>query len=405
MKKWLIIVALVATALLLGLTGGLVLAQPPDNSQGHAPDQILVRFQSDTLEEDKADIHQRHGGSVVDVISGIDVQVVKISVKTVWRMVRAYREEALVEFAEPDYIAEAIFIPNDRYFGKQWGLNNTGQTGGTPDADIDAPEAWDITQASGVKIAICDTGIDQNHEDLAAKIVANKNFTLSRTVDDLYGHGTHVAGIAAAITNNAKGVAGAGFNSSLMNVKVLGDTGTGYYSWVANGIIWAADNGAKVVNLSLGGASPSTTIESAVNYAWGKGAVLVAAAGNNNTTAPLYPAYYTDCIAVAATDANDAKASFSNYGIWVDVAAPGVAIFSTMPNHRNRIGILNYGSLSGTSMSTPYVAGVAALVWTTSHETSNTGVRSRIEDMADCEGLPIHEVFGICRVNAFNAVK
>lgn len=393
MKK-LIFVSFVIITLLLCVTGGLVLAQPPDNAQGHAPDQILVKFKADIAEDIKARVHQKYGGRVVDVIVGIDVEVVRTPVDTVWRMVRAYKKDATVEFAEPDYIAEAILTPNDPYFGKQWGM-----------VKIEAPEAWDITQgSSGVKIAICDTGIDQNHEDLAAKIVANKNFTLSRTVDDLYGHGTHVAGIAAAITNNVRGVAGVGFDSSLMNAKVLGDTGTGYYSWVASGIIWAADNGAKVINLSLGGTSSSTTLEGAVNYAWGKGCVIVAAAGNSTTSVPLYPAYYAYCIAVAATDQNDAKASFSNYGIWVDIAAPGVGIFSTMPNHRNRIGILNYGSLSGTSMSTPHVAGVAALVWTTSYWTTNADVRSRIEDMTDCEGL-IYTNYGICRVNAYNAVK
>lgn len=395
MKKWLIIVALVATALLLGLTGGLVLAQPPDNSQGHAPDQILVKFLPGEAEDIKAAVHQWHGGRVVGVIPGIDVQVVKIPENKVREKVEAYKGEASIEFAEPDYIAEAIFIPSDLYFGKQWGM-----------VKIQAPDAWDITQGSfEVKVAICDTGIDQNHEDLLGKIVANKNFTLSRTVDDLYGHGTHVAGIAAAVTNNGRGVAGVGFNSSLMNVKVLGDTGTGYYSWVASGIIWAADNGAKVINLSLGGTSSSTTLEGAVNYAWGKGCVIVAAAGNSNTSVPLYPAYYANCIAVAATDQNDAKASFSNYGtLWVDIAAPGVDIFSTMPNHRNRIGILNYGYLSGTSMSAPHVAGVAAIVWTTGYDTNAYSVRSRVEDTADKAGT-MWSTYGIKRVNAFNAVK
>lgn len=414
MKK-LILASLVIFALLLWVSG-LVLAQPPDNAQGHAPDQILVKFKADIAEDIKARVHQKYGGRVVDVIVGIDVEVVRTPVDTVWRMVRAYKKDASIEFAEHDYIAEAIFIPiipSDLYFGKQWGLNNEGQTGGTPDADIDAPEAWGVTRgSSGVKIAICDTGIDQNHEDFGTKIVLNKNLTLSRTVDDLYGHGTHVAGIAAAITNNGKGVAGVGFDSSLMNVKVLGDTGTGYYSWVASGIIWAADNGAKVINLSLGGTSPSSTLEYAVNYAWGKGSVLVAAAGNANTDALLYPAYYENCVAVAATDKYDAKASFSNYGTWVDIAAPGVGIFSTMPNHRNRIGILNYGSLSGTSMSTPHVAGVAALVFDLDIKDINDNgrindeVRDRIETTAECVGTvgTICLVYGIERVNAYNAV-
>ena len=126
--------------------------------------------------------------------------------------------------------------------------------------------------------------------------------------DDVYGHGTHVAGIAAAMTNNGIGVAGLGYTSTIMNVKVLGDTGSGAYSGIASGIIWAADNGAEIINMSLGGSSTSSTLEDAINYAWSKGVVVVAAAGNSGNTTPFYPAYYTNCIAVAATDANDAKA-------------------------------------------------------------------------------------------------
>lgn len=359
----------------------------------HAPDRILVKFKPDIADDVKVEAHLRHEGRIIDVISEIDVHVIQIPENKVREKLRAYQREEMVEFAEPDYIAVAILTPNDPYFGKQWGMTK-----------IDAPGAWDITQGSSdVRIAICDTGIDQDHVDIKGKIAANKNFTKSYTVDDRYGHGTHVAGIAAAITNNGTGVAGVGYNSRLMNVKVLGDNGSGYYSWVANGIIWAVDNGAKVINLSLGGTSPSKTLEDAVNYAWGKGAVLVGAAGNDNTSAPLYPAYYDNCIAVAATDQNDAKASFSNYGVWVDIAAPGVGIFSTLPNHNNRIGIKNYGSLSGTSMATPHVSGVAALVWATGYGTSNTSVRDRIEDTADQAGTMWS--YGIERVNAYEAVS
>lgn len=391
MKK-LILVPLLIIGLVLSAMGGLAFAQTPDKAKGHAPDQILVKFQPGTPERAKADVHQRQGGRVVDIIPAIDVQVVRIPENKVKEKVRDYKGEVSVSFAEPDFIAEAVFTPNDPYFGKQWGM-----------VKIQAPEAWDITQgSSAVKIAILDTGIDQNHEDLAAKIVANKNFTRSRTVDDRYGHGTHVAGIAAALTNNGKGVAGVGFNSSLMNGKVLGDNGLGQYSWVASGIIWAADNGAQIINLSLGGTSASDTLKSAVDYAWGKGSVLVAAAGNSNTDAPLYPAYYENSIAVAATDENDAKASFSNYGAWVDIAAPGVSIFSTMPNHKNQIGILNYGSLSGTSMSTPHVAGVAALVFAAKSGWTNAEVRTRIESSVD---LTTGFTTAIGRVNAYKAVQ
>ncbi len=152
-----------------------------------------------------------------------------------------------------------------------------------------------------------------------------------------------MAGIAAASTNNGIGVAGLGRDSTIMNVKVLNDSGGGYYSWVAAGIIWAADNGAEIINMSMGGKSHSQVLEDAVNYAWSKGVVVVAAAGNSGTSSPFYPAYYTDCIAVAATDSMDNVASWSSFGDWVDVAAPGASIYSTLMTG-------GYGSKHGTSM-------------------------------------------------------
>jgi thermitase len=331
-----------------------------------------------------------------------------------------YEGEAGVEYVEPDYAVSAVPLigltipdsPNDYFFYDQWALNNTGQevpgqpagsgTIGTPDADIDALEAWTITQgSSAVLIAILDTGIDQDHEDLVGKIKVSKNFTDSATIDDIAGHGTHVAGITAAYTNNAKGVAGIATNSLLLNGKVLNDSGSGYNSWIANGIIWAADQGAKVINLSLGGSGKSTVVSSAVDYAWSKGAVIVAAAGNNGNSSPFYPAYYSNCIAVAATDQNDARAYFSNYGNWVDIAAPGVNIISSYPAHPNT-NVYLYAS--GTSMASPQVAGVAALVWASEYGTSNSSVRSRLQGTADpISGTGTYWQNG--RVNAYNAVQ
>lgn len=278
-----------------------------------------------------------------------------------------------VSYAEPNFKAQALEVPNDTYFGNQWGL-----------VKVKAPEAWDISHgASSVKIAILDTGIDRDHEDLASKTVARVNFTSAASDDDLNGHGSHVAGIASAITGNALGVAGLGYNASLVSVKVLDDSGSGYYSWIVNGIKWAADNGARVINLSLGGSSGSSLLKDAIDYAWSKGVVLACAAGNSGKSSPTYPAYYDNCIAVAATDNNDQKASWSSYGSWVDVAAPGVNIFSTLPNHKNSIGLLNYGSLSGTSMSTPFVAGLAGLIFGYDLNLTNSQVRSAIETYAD----------------------
>jgi len=393
MKKWLILTVLVSI-LLLAATG-LVYARTTDSPDDFAADQILVKFLPGTTDEVKANIHSKQGGKVIEVIPGIDVQVVRVPKGQVKEKVKAYQGEAGVKYAEPDYIAYATAIPNDTDFNKQGGMTQIG-----------APAAWDTAEGSAaVKIAICDTGIDTNHPDLSnGKIVANKNYTKSRTTDDLYGHGTHVAGIAAASTNNGVGVAGAGFNSSLMNVKVLGDTGSGSYSWIANGILWAANNGAKVINLSLGGGSPSQTMELAVNKAWGKGCVIVAAAGNGGSKDTLsYPAAYVNCIAVAATgDDDDARALYSNYGAWVDIAAPGSDIYSTLPNHNNLIGTNNYGYLSGTSMATPHVAGVAALVFAKYPGITKDGVRTKIESTRDATTGFTTPVY---RLNAYEAVQ
>lgn len=369
------------------------LAADHGDARDFAADRVVVKFKAGTDDVAKQQIHSRHGGSVIGEISHLDIQVVRVPPGKALTKVKDYKSEAAIEFCEPDFVAYAIGVPSDTYFGSQWGMTK-----------VQAPEAWDVTTGqSTIRIAILDTGIDQDHEDLTSKIVMNKNFTTSSTVDDLYGHGTHVAGIAAAVTNNGLGVAGLGYDCVIMNVKVLDDKGSGYYSWIASGITWAADNGAKVISMSLGGSSGSSTLQSAVNYAWSKGAVIVAAAGNSGSASPVYPAYYSNCIAVAATDQNDVKASFSSYGSWVDVAAPGVNIFSTLPNHSNKIGGLNYGSLSGTSMATPHVAGLAGLVWATSYGTSNTNVRNRIENNCDAiAGTGSYWQYG--RINAFRAV-
>jgi len=230
--------------------------------------------------------------------------------------------------------------------------------------------------------------------------VANVNFTDSTSYKDIYGHGTHVAGIAAAIPDNSIGIAGLGYDATIMNVKVLGDDGKGSYSWIAQGIVWAADNGAKVINMSLGGTSPSSTLEDAINYAWSKGAVVVAAAGNSGTSSPFYPACYSKAIAVAATDQIDKVPSWSNYGDWVDVAAPGNGIYSTLANS-------SYGYKTGTSMASPFVSGLAALVFTVVRDTNgnrllNDEVRTQIE--ANCDDIGVSGI-GNGRINAYKSVS
>jgi thermitase len=361
---------------------------PPPVS-GFSQDQILVKFQPNVSLPEAAQIHRQLGGQIRETIPGIGVQVVTVPKGQAKDKAKAYGLNARVVYAEPDFVAQAVGSPDDAYFGLQWGLTKIG-----------AEQAWEVTNGSpSVNIAIVDTGVDLDHPDLADKLMSNINFTNFGNPDDVYGHGTHVAGIAAAMTNNGMGVAGLGCSATIMNVKVLDDNGMGAYSWIVSGIIWAADHGAEIINMSLGGSYASSALEDAINYAWSKGVVMVAAAGNNGDTTPMYPAYYTNCIAVAATDASDARTSWSNYGDWIDVAAPGLSIYSTLKNS-------SYGYMSGTSMASPHVAGLAALLFTTVSDTNGDGklndeVRSRIE--ATCDDVGVSGI-GHGRINAAQAV-
>lgn len=410
----LLVIFVFLASIFVSLTKHQVFAEGKDN---FLAEEILVKFKESATQNDTAEVHKKLGGRIKETISGINVQIVEVKGKNVGEAVSSYAKDKHVEYAEPNYVAFAL--TDDVFFTNQWALNNTGQitcnnvgdicTAGTLDADIDAPEAWVQTIGDfDIKIAILDSGIDQDHPDLMGKITVNKNFSGSDTYDDRYGHGTHVAGIAAANTNNSQGVAGIGYQSSLMNYKVLGDDGYGAYSWIANGIIEAANDGADVINLSLGSSQRSTTLESAINYAWNKGVVIAAAAGNSNNSSKTYPAYYSNCIAVAATTNNDVKASFSSYGSWVDVAAPGENVYSTFPNHdfflQTEYGRSNdYDFGNGTSMSTPFVAGIAALIRAKDQSLSNQEIRNRIEQTADkITGTGTYWIWG--RVNACNAV-
>ena len=360
-------------------------------SADYAPGRLLVRFKDNVPEEKQKKMLKDWGFTLEKEIKQIKVKVVSVPEQAEEALAKALSKNPNIDWAEPDYIAEVLSIPNDTWFSKQWGMVKT-QT----------PEAWDITTgSSSINIAILDTGIDLDHSDLAGKIINSINFSSSTTTDDIYGHGTHVSGIAAAITNNGIGVAGLGYDSTIMNVKVLADNGSGPFSVIASGIIWAADNGAEVINMSLGGTLGSLALEDAVNYAWNKGVVVVAAAGNNGSSVKMYPAAYENSIAVAATGQNDERMLWSSYGDWVDVAAPGGGIYSTIRGTTDA-----YGYMSGTSMASPHVAGLAALVFTTVTDTNGNGllndeVRSQIE--ATCDDIGVINI-GSGRINAYKAV-
>ena len=207
---------------------------------------------------------------------------------------------------------------------------------------------------AGVTVAVLDTGIDKNHNDLTGKVVREINLTNSVTARDGNGHGTHVAGIIAA--DNTNGVLGIAPGIHLLNVKVANDQGRCELLALEHGIIWAVQEGANVINLSIESVEYSDNLEKAIYYAWENGILIIAAAGNNRANSPVYPAYYENTIAVTALDKVDSLAPLANYGDWVDVAASGCEVYSTLPGN-------NYGYKTGTSFATAYVSGVAALLY------------------------------------------
>jgi thermitase len=381
------IILMTLLALVLMMPAAVLSAAPP--MAGEGGDSILVAFRPGTAASEIAELNRNNSATVRDSIPALGVQVLSFAPGKAAGMLKVYQNNPNVVYAELDATAAADEIPNDTYTAQQWGLTK-----------VNATDAWAITTGSAaILIAIIDSGIDMKHPDLAAKIVGSVNYSTSSTDYDVKGHGTHVAGIAAAVTNNGIGVAGMGYNSSILNVKVLGDGGTGSYSAIAKGIIWAADNGADVINMSLSGTSASSTLENAVNYAWNKGVVVVTSAGNNGNSTPVYPAYYVNSFAVASTDSADRLSSFSNRGDWVDIAAPGSSIYATLMNN-------TYGYKSGTSMSAPFVSGLAALVMAGVSDSNSNGrlndeVRSIIEASADNIGV---SGIGAGRINAAAAV-
>ena len=331
----------------LSLTGENFSSSSPSSAE-HTDDSVLVKFDENTSEAVIAFYVDAFGAEISGELSELGVMVLKVPAGEVETVVSNLNQLSSVEFAEPNYIARAFdTVPNDPSWSSQYGPTN-----------IQGPQAWDLTTGSNsVTIAVIDTGVDLNHPDLSAKVVGGCDFVNRDDVaQDDNGHGTHVAGIAAAASNNGVGIAGVSWGARVMPVKVLSASGSGSYQDVASGIIFAADNGAQIINMSLGGSSPSSVLEDAVNYAFNRGVLVVASAGNSGNSTPPYPAAYTNAFAVAATDSNNNRASFSTYGSFVDIAAPGVSIYATYFDD-------TYASLSGTSMSAPHVAGAAALLF------------------------------------------
>ena len=329
----------------------------------YVPGEVLVKFKSGTSIVAMNKLHGAIRAGKIRDIRHLGIHRMKLpqDVK-VEEAVQIYRNDPNVEFAEPNYIVKTSAIPNDPGYSLQWGLNNTGQTGGISGADIHAQAAWDVTKGSNnIIIAVVDTGVAYDHPDLSGNIWVNTaelngspgiDDDQNGYIDDVYGwdfinndghpvdydqHGTHVAGIIAAKSNNGTGISGVMWSARIMPLRFLGITGSGDVAKASEAIEYAADNGARIINASWGGNDYSSTLYNAIEYARQKNVLVVAAAGNetmNNDIDAFYPASFnlSNIISVAATNQNDAIADFSNYGATsVDLGAPGVSIYSSVP--------------------------------------------------------------------------
>ncbi|MCU0490452.1 MAG: S8 family peptidase [Chloroflexaceae bacterium] len=296
-----------------------------------------------------------------------------------------------VAYAQPNYTYHLMRTPNDPALREQWALRN-----------IQAYEAWDITTGGGVVVAVLDTGVDRNHPDLQGKVLNGYNsIENSGNSSDGDGHGTAVSGLIAASSDNGTGIAGLCWGCQILPIKVLDDRGRGDDVSVAQGIRWATDNGARVINMSLGGDEDSQVLRDAVNYALGRNVVVIASSGNGRQegNTPNYPAAYPGVLAVGATNNSDQITGFSTTGDYVGISAPGVGLWTTLPGDQ-------YGPPNGTSFSSPYVAGAAALVLTLRGDLPVRDVVCVLEASADDKGAPGKDPeYGWGRLNVVKALQ
>ncbi len=380
----------------------------------YAPGEILVKFKSDIEDGALLKANSGYGTSVKsNLLSG--TQVLKIpSDKTVDEMVKIYESLPEVDYAEPNYMVHAFMVPNDTYYPYQWHLDNHVYGG------IHMESAWDISNGSGVIVAVIDTGVAQAPDLAGTTFVPGYDFVNGDSnPNDDNGHGTHVAGTIAQTTNNGYGVAGVAFGCSIMPIKVLNATGSGTNAWVANGIYFAVDHGADVISMSLGGPNPSSTIEDAVAHAYNHGVTVIAAAGNEyeEGNAPNYPAAYDAyVIAVGATRYDETRSYYSNTGSYLDLVAPGGDMTVDQNGDGYPDGVLqqtfggsppSFGFYfkQGTSMATPHVAGVAALV-IAKGITGPDNISALLKSSAEDKGTPgWDEEYGWGLVNAATALR
>jgi subtilisin family serine protease len=390
----------------------------PSASSAIIPGELLVSFKPGISQADIAGFYAQHNLSELQNLDlGPDKGLRLIATPTplARELIATLQQDPRVRYAEPNFVVTPAQVPNDPDFPRDWGLRNTGQTGGAPDADIDADEAWDVTTGSGsIVVGVIDTGVDYTHPDLAANMWTNsgeipgnkKDDDGNGFVDDYYGydfanddgdpfddlglqssgHGTHVAGTIGMVGNNAAGATGVNWNVKIMALRTDGGAGHSVADLVAayNYTVLMRSRGVdiRVTNNSYGGPGFSQALKDAIDAMGQAGILFVAGAMNNasdNDVAGSFPASFDSphIIAVAATDASDRIASFSNWGATsVDLAAPGVDVWSTQPGN-------GYGWGSGTSMATPHVAGAAALVWSAFPDLTALEVKARLLNSVD----------------------
>lgn len=374
------------------LGGGIAMSDslPKDKIKGEfVSDQILVKFRHGVSEDVKLEVHKRLAAISIRDSYRKRYQIVTVKDGDVERMISLYSNDPNVEYAEPNYILRAFFTPNDEFFSFQWHLSQ-----------INCEEAWEISTGNGVVVAVVDTGVNPNGFDsFGGRLIQGHDFANNdNDSSDDNGHGTHVAGTIAQETNNVTGVAGVAFDAVILAVKVLGRFGFGNTDAVVDGIRWAADNGAQIINLSLGGPESTKVMEEAINEAHNKGVIIVAAAGNESGPVS-FPAALEPVIAVGSVRFDETLSFFSNFGDPLDVVAPGGDATVDQNNDGFGDGVLqetfkkgffrnrnnfdwDYFFFQGTSQASPHVAGVAALLLSIKPSLTPDEVRSAIQSTA-----------------------
>lgn len=355
---------------------------PGEFAAGH----VLVHYADGVAAADQHALEHANGASRVGSVPDVGVDVLQVPDGTEQRVVDALQRSGKVDYAELDAVAHADMTVNDPYWSQQWGL-----------AKMNVPTAWDASgdasSAAPVVVAVLDSGVDAAQPDLQGRLLTGWDFVNNDgDPNDDRGHGTATTGVIGADTDNGIGIAGTCLSCMLLPVKVLDAQGSGSYSGIAQGLTWAVDQGARIINMSLSSSTDSSTLHSAVQYAVAHGAIVVGSAGNNGNSTPVYPAAYPEALSVAGTTSSDALYSWSDFGSWVDVAAPGCT-------YATRVGG-DYSSFCGTSASAPFVSGILALMICAEPMATEASMLAQLESTA----VPIGDAVRYGRIDAAAAV-